>query len=360
MSDPAPQRRQRRSRSQGPSLAKRIGVGLLIVGGFAASGGIGAGIYFLPAIKTAFNSLGQNAGYAPTSTADVSAVASPGATPAPTARPFPSGGAVVGADQPFTMLLLGSDNDTKFGPSTGAVLTQSMILARVDPAAKTVVMLSIPRDLYVPLSSGGTDKIDKAYLHGGAQAAIDTVQNNFRVRIDHWAWIGLEGLIKLIDQVGGIDIVATNPVIDDYYPADLTAANPFNFHRVFTVPGPQHLDGMLAMEYVRSRHGDLRGDFGRSARQQQVLLALRAKSKLLSFANLPDIAATIDSEFKTDVALTSVTNLLPLAGSIPLSSVTQVVLGPPYTSSEVIGSQDVLIPNWNLIRGVVSQYFPIS
>jgi anionic cell wall polymer biosynthesis LytR-Cps2A-Psr (LCP) family protein len=180
------------------------------------------------------------------------------------------------------------------------------------------------------------------------------------VHEDYYAWIGLEGLVKLIDEVGGIDVVASNPVLDDFYPADLTSTNPYNYHRVFTWPGPQHMSGLEAMEYVRSRHGDLRGDFGRSARQQQVLLALRAKAKLLGPADLNGLATAIQGNFKTDVSLTQVTSLLPIAGGVSLSNVTQVVLGPPYTSSAQVGSQDVLMPNWYNINEKVSQYFPVS
>src|SRR4029077_9314280 len=97
------------------------------------------------------------------------------------------------------------------------------------------------------------------------------------------------GLINLIDKLGGIDVVATNPVLDDFYPADVVGSNPYAFERVAVLPGPQHMNGLQALQYVRSRHGDLRSDFGRSQRQQQVLLALRAKAKLLGLADLPDI-----------------------------------------------------------------------
>jgi anionic cell wall polymer biosynthesis LytR-Cps2A-Psr (LCP) family protein len=114
----------------------------------------------------------------------------------------------------------------------------------------------------------------------------------------------------------------------------------------------------LALQYVRSRHDDLRSDFGRSARQQQVLLALRAKAKLLGIADLPDIASAMSSEFTTDMSVTQVGELLPIAGGVSLSNVQQIVLPPPYTSSQVIGAQDVLIPNWNLILPLVHKYFP--
>lgn len=294
----------------------------------------------------------------------MTAVQDTGQTLHPQSSPNANGGAAAAGEggdastkQPFTLLLLGSDNDAKYG---GQVLTQSMILTRIDPTTKQVTMLSIPRDLYVPLSTGGNNKIDYAYSFGQANAAVATVEQNFHVHVDHYAWIGLLGLVNLIDKVGGIDVVATNPVLDDFYPKDLTGNDPYAYERVAVLPGAQHMTGMQALEYVRSRHGDLRSDFGRSQRQQQVLLALRAKAKLLGLADLPAIADAMANDFNTDMSLRDVAGLLPLASNVDLSNVHQVILLPPYTSDATIGDADVLTPNWNLILPEVHQYFPSS
>jgi LCP family protein required for cell wall assembly len=319
------------------------------VAGFAVSGGAGAALYFSPAIAAAFQDFGHTIHHA------TAAGASPSAHgPAATASPAP----IATATGAFTVLLLGSDNDAKF--QSNQVLTQSMILARVDPSTKHVTMLSIPRDLYVPLSTGGTDKIDKAYLNGGVDASIATVERDFNVHVDHYAWIGLLGLVHLIDQVGGVDVVASNPVLDDFYPKDLGGNSPYDIERVAVLPGPQHMTGLEALQYVRSRHDDLRSDFGRSVRQQQVLLALRAKAKLLGLADIPDIATAMSNQFTTDMSVTQVGQLLPVAGNVSLSNVQQVVLLPPYTAAQTIGSQDVLRPNWDLILPLVHKYFPTA
>ncbi|MDQ6856402.1 MAG: LCP family protein, partial [Candidatus Dormibacteraeota bacterium] len=228
---PSRPRRQRRSRPRRRVLPI---IGILV--GFVVSGAAGAALYFSPAIAAAFQDFGHNIHMPSASPAGLTS-ASPGLTPA----------AVTGSGSSFTVLLLGSDNDAKF--QSNQVLTQSMILARVDPLSKHVTMLSIPRDLYVPLSSGGTDKIDKAYLNGGADASIATVERDFNVHIDHYAWIGLLGLVHLIDKVGGVDVVAGNPVLDDFYPKDLGGNNPYDIERVAVLPGPQHMDGMAALQY---------------------------------------------------------------------------------------------------------------
>jgi LCP family protein required for cell wall assembly len=232
-----------------------------------------------------------------------------------------------------------------------------MILVRVTPASKQVTMLSIPRDLWVSVPGHGMAKIDTAYASGGAPSAIAAVQDNFKVKIDDYVWIGLKGLVNLIDRMGGVDVNVTNPVMDDFYPADIYGGNPYSYSRVAVLPGNQHLDGIHALEYVRSRHGDLRGDFGRSARQQQVLLALKAQAKNLNVADLPDLATAFQGELKTSMGLDRVRAILPLTNQIGGPNIKQVVLLPPYTSSAVIEGQDVIVPNWQEILPLVRQSF---
>ena len=134
--------------------------------------------------------------------------------------------------------------------------------------------------------------------------------------------------------------------------------NPYDVARVAVLPGAQHLDGIHALEYVRSRHGDIRGDFGRSERQQQVLLALRAKARGLSFANVPDLAAALSGQVSTDMGIRQIGDLLPLIGGINIDSVKRIILLPPYTQSAQIAGQDVLLPEWSRIRPLVAQSFP--
>jgi LCP family protein required for cell wall assembly len=313
----------------------------LAVAAVALSGAAGGFAYFLPAVSEAFDATGQ-------------VVAVPSPTPSPSVLPTKSPAATPKSPGSFTVLLLGSDNDSKF--IGDRVLTQSMILVRVNPATKKVIMLSIPRDLRVPLSVGGTGKIDGAYAYGGPGAAIATVENNFGVHIDDYIWIGLVGLIHVIDAIGGIDVVTGSPVLDDFYPADIGSGNPYAYLRVAVLAGPQHLDGTHALEYVRSRHNDLASDFGRSQRQQQVLLALRAKATQVSPEDVPLLAAALKGQIKTSMGLSRIAALLPVAGSIDTRAIQQIVLLPPYTHGGGPGGS--VTPNWNLILPLVRQYFP--
>jgi LCP family protein required for cell wall assembly len=319
-------------------------IAILSLVAIALAAGSGGLAYFGPAAMLAFASTGQAVN-----------IPSPSPTilfsPTPSASPSPSP-VQVGA---FTVLLLGSDDDSKF--QSDHVLTQSMILVRVIPSQHRVIMLSIPRDLYVPLSVGGLGKIDGAYSYGGPGAAIATVEENFNVHVNDYIWVGLLGLIKLIDAIGGIDVVTSHPVLDDYYPADVFSNFPYDYQRVAVLAGPQHLDGIDAMKYVRSRHGDLQSDFGRSQRQQQVLLAIRQKAKQLAPEDIPDIAKAIGGELKTSINVTRVAEMLPLAASFDNpDSITQIVLLPPYTHGGGPGGS--ITPNWGEILPLVHQYFP--
>jgi LCP family protein required for cell wall assembly len=308
------------------------------------SGLAGGLAYFIPAAQIALEQTGQVIHVTPSPSMLF--------TPTSSASSLPSAKPVTGA---FTVLLLGSDDDSKF--NADHVLTQSMILVRVVPSTKEVTMLSIPRDLYVHLSTGGYGKIDGAYSYGGPGAAMATVAQDFGVHVDDYIWVGLLGLVKLIDAIGGIDVVTSNPVLDDYYPADIYSSWPYDFQRVAVLPGPQHLDGIHAMQYVRSRHGDLQSDFGRSRRQQQVLLAIRQKAKQMSATDLPAMAAAIGGELKTSIGLDKVASLLPLAASFDNpDQIRQLILLPPYTHGGGPGGS--INANWNLILPLVHAYFP--
>lgn len=256
-------------------------------------------------------------------------------------------------------LLLGSDTDLKFSPSD--YLTQSMILVTVDPKTHTVGMLSIPRDLWVDIPGYGFGKIQIAYEIGGVALARRTVEQNFGVPIDYYAWVGLQGFQKIIDTVGGVNIDVPHPVLDDAYPDDLNPTDPYAYKRLYIPAGPQHLAGPEALEFVRSRHGDLVGDFGRSQRQQMLLLALRKQLTATTVLfHLPQLAADLQDTVRTDLPLTELLAYANFARTLHRSEIHQVVLLPPtYTENTTTpnGSQDIVVPHWPAIDRVVQQMF---
>jgi LCP family protein required for cell wall assembly len=297
--------------------------------GFLLAGLGGLGAYFLPVFQTVASSTSPKAG-------------------------LPNLNPVSPPTQPFTVLLLGSDDDAKFVPDR--LNTQSMILLRVDPGSRQATMLSIPRDLWVQLPTQSWGKISWAYQEGGPQGAVAAVESNFRVHVDDYVWIGLNGLVKVIDKLGGVNIQVTNPVMDNYYPADLSGDNdPYGYYRVAVLPGASHMDGVHALQYARSRHGDARGDFARSERQQQLLLAIKAAASHLNVADLPSLATAFNGEIKTSIGLDKMRALMSIANEFSGPNVHRVVLVPPYTSDGWASGQSVVYPDWSQIRPLVQK-----
>jgi LCP family protein required for cell wall assembly len=356
--------RRRRASRRHPRIPRLRGI-LLVLLGFILSGVGGAVSFFWPTIATAVGATGHTIQVTAPSPVPGSPTALPSATPTLSS----------GAEAPFTVLLLGSDNDGKFttaGSTSGFCCTQSMILVRVDPSAGSVTMLSFPRDLYVPLYAGdggslGDAKVSEAFGEAGGgtdgiDAEIATVEKDFDVNVDHYVWIGLQGLINLIDEVGGVDIVASHPVMDDDYPYDVAGStNPFAADRVAVLPGAQHMDGVEALEYVRSRHDDLSEDLGRTVRQQQVLVALRQKLSQLTIGDINNIASALSGQVLTDVPLTQFPLLLGLGKDIESGSIQHVFLTPDVDFSDsTVNGEDVEAPDMGAILSLVHQYFPAT
>jgi LCP family protein required for cell wall assembly len=268
----------------------------------------------------------------------------------------------------FNILLLGSDDDYKSVVINGGILAQTDIVVSIDPASKTVSMFSIPRDSWVNVPGFGMHKLDQAYLLGGggsngAALSMATIHQDFGIYISQYAWVGLSGFVNVINTVGGIDINVLHPITDDAYPDDegKGATDPYAYKRLYLAPGPQHLDGLTAEEYVRSRHADLVGDFGRSVRQQQILSQLKYKLDNPSVINeLPQLAHDLDGQVKTSMQLQDVFNLLYFAKSLSPSQIHEYTLGPPYSSTPTINGQSVVVLNCSLVVPLIQQVFAIG
>ena len=294
----------------------------------------------------------------------------------------PSDGAVTGRS--WNILLLGSDDDGKY--SFPALLTQVMMVVHIDTVHNSVYLVSIPRDswVYVP-EIGGMHKIDQAFFLGaiqnnsfddGVRMARLTVEKDYGIVIDRYAWVGLSGFARVIDTLGGIDIDVTHPVVDDSYPDDTGAAanpnDPYAYKRLYIAPGPQHLNGLQALEYVRSRHADLVGDIGRTQRQQEVLEALKKKLNLASvLGNLPKLIADLQGKVYTDLSEQEIIAFAGFGHGLAGSAIQRITLGPgnggqdfgDYASvydPQVGSDQDVIIPNCQNIQPAMDRIFGLG
>ena len=167
-----------------------------------------------------------------------------------------------------TILIIGSDR--RLQTPKDAVHSDTVILARVDATHHRISLLSIPRDLYVPIAAHGHDRINDAFTLGGASLLIRTVREVFGVKIDHFVEVNFAGFRKLVDSVGGIYLP-----VDQRYLNTNVGTSATNYANIDLQPGYQLLNGTAALEFARFRHTD--SDFYRAARQQLFLRAVLAK-----------------------------------------------------------------------------------
>jgi LCP family protein required for cell wall assembly len=276
----------------------------------------------------------------------------------------------------MNILLLGSDTDGKDNdPETGGQpLAQTVMVITIDPRTKYVGMLSIPRDMQVYERGYITPKLDEVFMHAfnGAtiaesvgQAAghmMDVLEVNYGIHIDHYAWAGLQGFIKVINTAGGVDVDVIHPMVDDTYPDDLKMQKAdstiHDYKRLYIAPGPQHLNGTQALEYVRTRHSDLIGDFGRTIRQQQVLGQLKEKltaSEIIGKA--ADYLQDLSGSLYTDMNLADIISMGNYIRGIDLTKVERVSLTPPLYATEGIQRYGNYIPRCAAINQIIQKMF---
>ncbi|WP_082598365.1 MULTISPECIES: LCP family protein [unclassified Kitasatospora] len=165
-------------------------------------------------------------------------------------------------------LLVGSDSraglteqqeqDLHVGGESGINTDTVMVLHRGDNGP---VLMSIPRDSYVPIPGHGKNKINAAYAQGGPQLLVQTVEQNTGIRIDHYVEVGFTGIVSIVDSLGGVSMCLDEPVVDAKSGADLPA-------------GCQTLNGTQALQLVRTRYSLPDSDLSRIANQQAFLQAL--------------------------------------------------------------------------------------
>ncbi len=283
----------------------------------------------------------------------------PMATPtvAPTPVPAPAGIPDGVAKDRMNILLLGIDKRPGKG---GSWLTDAIILVTIDPAGKTVGMLSIPRDLWVTIPGYGENRINTAYSKGrsngypggGSALVKETVQYNLGVSVHYYVCLDFEGFREFIDAIGGIDINVQREIRDDEYPDDNYGYDP-----LYIPAGPQHMNGDMALKYTRTRHGT--GDFDRSRRQREVLLAVRDKAlRLELLPRVPELMTILADNVQTDLQLHQILALTQLAIDIDQNNIKTVVIdGSMTTAHRTETGASVLLPRYDKILPLINEMF---
>ncbi len=261
-------------------------------------------------------------------------------------------------DGSVNILLLGKGGGLHDGPD----LTDTIILANINPEKNRVTMISIPRDLYLTSTKS---KINKVYAEGQqknkqgillSRAAVNSLTG---VSPDYAVVIDFSGFEKLIDLLGGVDVTVENRLDDYAYPvegkedelcghtedgiasfsAQIATASatefdifPCRFQRLQINKGVQYMDGKTALQFVRSRHalGKEGSDFARSKRQQNVINAIR--EKVLSLGTLANplkvigIIGILKDNIATDIKEEEYDDFIKLAQKMKGAQIDSYVL----------------------------------
>lgn len=183
----------------------------------------------------------------------------------------------------------GDENDLTKPRKADAMFLLS--LYKPDRAAR---ILSIPPNTYVKIpGKGNPDFINAAYLHGGAQLAVRTVENVLEVPVHHYVVVDYQTFVRLVDMIGGVDL---------YVERDMEYEDPYASLKIHLKQGFQHLDGDLAGNYVRYRNDEL-GDIGRVQRQQKFLKALYQQILHMDMiVKVPELAELFNDRVLTSLA----------------------------------------------------------
>ncbi len=248
----------------------------------------------------------------------------------------------------------------------GADLTDTIILASIDPIAKEAALVSIPRDLYVPVVDNGSMKINAVFSTGkqlylnnlsretnqtyrqsedaGFKLLEDTLQESLGVPIHYHAMVDFAGFEEAINTVGGVTINAPSAVQESLY------INGRNYN-LDVQPGTRSMDGFEALAYSRSRYTSARGDFDRSERQRIVLTAL--KDKIMSagtFGNpqkMTELVGNFGNHVSTNFSVEDLQRLYQLSQEINSSKISSIGFADPpnsFVTTSNIGGQSVVVP----------------
>lgn len=267
-----------------------------------------------------------------------------------------------GNDGHFDLLLLGSDA----GPDRWSRRMDVMLLIDINVATGKVAMIGLPRNLInAPFPVGAArdavtcgcfkDLLNALYVEAtvvhpdrwpgtGAIAGIGAVRSVVTQLtgrpVDAVLVADLWGMIKVVNAMGGVDINVPASVYDTKYPDPV-----FGKIEIYIPKGQQHLDGRMALAYARSRHQD--SDYGRMARQQTLLLAIRDQIGPKTILNATDLFNAAKGFTWTDLPRASLPNLVTLFGKAANASVKQLRIVPPtypewLTPTEIVKIQKAI------------------
>jgi LCP family protein required for cell wall assembly len=266
----------------------------------------------------------------------------------------------------FTVLLIGADS----GPDRSHALTDTMMVASLDPVSHTVSMISVPRDLVdAPLPDGRTfsRKLNELVSYvknnpskfpgaaSGQAVLASSLGLLLNVQIDGWAQVNLPGFVKVIDALGGVDVTVRDSLCDYRY-------REYGFNGFAITPGNYHMNGLTALAYARIRHSAGESDFTRAARQGEIVVAARDRVVKGGFLNDPaGLIEAMGELLQTSLDPSTITQYLPDVVGITRDHIYRAVIQYPLvhgSPGDPRGS--VLVPRMDLIADLAARAFPAA
>lgn len=196
----------------------------------------------------------------------------------------------------------------------GGFLTDTIMLVSLKPSDGRVVMISVPRDLAVPIEDLGWRKINNVNAlaendepGSGGRAVSQTISHLFKEPVDYYLTVDFTGFAKIIDELGGITVQVENTLDDYSYPILGEEDNPnwnARWEHLHVDAGEQQMDGALALKFARSRHGvgGEGSDFARARRQQKILEAVKDKLFSLNVLFKPRMIGRIIDDYREHIS----------------------------------------------------------
>ncbi len=261
----------------------------------------------------------------------------------------------------------------------GAFLTDTIILASIKLSTKEVSLISFPRDMVSPTNNWRKINSINAYAEAaepgsGGEKTIESMSELLKTEIDYYVRVDFNGFAKIIDEIGGIEIVVENSFVDNMYPIEGQENNPnyyARFERLNFKAGKQTMDGATALKYARSRKafGVEGSDFARARRQQLMIEAVKNKllsaGTLLNPVTLSKLANQLNKNVSTNLEIWEVLRLWDVGKDIERDQIINFVLNDApdnyLVSSRGEDGAFILLPksgNFSDIRNLVSNIFP--
>jgi LCP family protein required for cell wall assembly len=238
-------------------------------------------------------------------------------------------------------------------------LADTIIIAVLDENSGHMGLVSVPRDLYVEIPGHGPDRIN-ATLGLARQIGERplpllkrVIEDTLALPIAHALSIDLGVFERAVDALDGVEVEVPCSMIDNF----LDARTSTGWRRLEVSAGIEHMDGVTAAMYVRSRHG--RSDWSRSRRQQAVLFGMRERFLSLGgFAALPSLWADFENSIATDMRRVDVFRLARKAAGTDRTKIHGLVLGEKQTTSfRTEDGRSVLLPNYEAIDEALEALF---